>query len=955
MAANWMITFCAISSGAPCFSSMLIIMICFLDSVYCSLKIHFPSLYFLTSISFFSFGSPGSRASIFFQPQLLNLAHTAPSSNARRASLNSAAHGFPVARSFLDHAPSLFSSQPISYVGLICSGSAATAPAATPVPGCSCNVDPVAVGGVEVAGAGGGEQRGTRALSQGAPLGALPPGTPGRSRPSQPSDVPVCIRQRQAETRAASCLPGVGEAKLGARAEGQSRLSSCLSALGAPGFLLQLRLLPPRVVRAVLLASGGPRDRTAFQAAGLGGGSAWLSQLGAGRLARSATGDVEGLTLTAQELLLTCLVHFAQGKPPAAKPAVSIGGGGSSSGSSAQPNRAGDGTQGTDGVGGGALGLPSGAEAGWDRRIAPHRRGLTLRPGVAFASAVRRDPRAPAAPGPPERPAGASTGMSTIMMGSSTSGSGRAPRAPGSLSPAFERLLLAHLKAYLKHDTYELAYAHEPQATRFLLHLLHEFLIAPEPVEQVLPAGYAGSVGLQPGQPDPESIRWRAQPMPLYAARLVALHVLANPALRHECEEVGSPGATALGSHASRFTREVSLLGQPLIDFVTDLLRASQSRKQFSLEAMTSLTRLWLVLLQPWKAKRLLGWYHSVRSPEPKLEPPAPLAPAGTAARARGQVDVALLGLEPETASGGAEAPPPPLPEGYAAAPARRDRAGAGAAPTADSVVVVPGDGDARSWRSYVVSFHGAYCLLEAFLAAPLHMDLCLALARHRAATAAPASAAAAAQSLAAQSLAAVQAPLGAGPGDAARGAQLLRQKHVVAALKALGQARWRIMFHGPPVVPGPGRAERRRRRRSSAPGRPALLGRRGSQCEICAGRRPRVGGAARRRRRPRAPAPVGWDLQAAPAVAEMERRAEVPGPRGASRGSPAVRARGAGRAGRPSRGGLAAPRRCSGPGAGRSDALVAGAVRRLGVAAPATGRRGRGHAARGLLGRSGH
>lgn len=43
----------------------------------------------------------------------------------------------------------------------------------------------------------------------------------------------------------------------------------------------------------------------------------------------------------------------------------------------------------------------------------------------------------------------------------------------------------------------------------------------------------------------------------------------------------------------------------------------------------------------------------------------------------------------------------------------------------ASAMPLVPGAGDAQTWRSYTASFHGTYCLLEAFLSSPTYIQLC--------------------------------------------------------------------------------------------------------------------------------------------------------------------------------------------------------------------------------------
>eukprot|EP00438_Fugacium_kawagutii_P025759 Skav221055 [mRNA] locus=scaffold1448:392601:409746:+ [translate_table: standard] len=183
-----------------------------------------------------------------------------------------------------------------------------------------------------------------------------------------------------------------------------------------------------------------------------------------------------------------------------------------------------------------------------------------------------------------------------------------------------------------------------------------------------------------------------------------------------------------------------------------EVARAQESR------ASLFLTR-WLVLLQPWKAPRLYQWYQSLRSPEPRLEAPGSVTrwdrcrirvPKALGAQGRGPqrpVDVALLGLEPEMPSGG-EAPVPQVPKQFV--------------------------------EDDLAAAVSAYFLLEAILSTPLHVELCLELARHCAGwDRAPgifASMGRAAQSS------------GWGNQAAPTAQQLLRQRHAIQALKVLAQ-----------------------------------------------------------------------------------------------------------------------------------------------------------------------
>jgi hypothetical protein len=314
-----------------------------------------------------------------------------------------------------------------------------------------------------------------------------------------------------------------------------------------------------------------------------------------------------------------------------------------------------------------------------------------------------------------------------------------------SISIAFDRLLLAHLQFHLPHSAYEVAQAQEPFFSRFLLFLLHEFLLAPQPIDDALPADL-----LQ------DSVRYdgRARPGALHAARLIALHVLANPALQSGCEEslgasdaglgvaVGSAFGAAGTGGLARLTREVTLLGPRLVDLVMEVLRGPAAHKQLGLQTLTSLARLWLLLLQPWKAPRLYTFYQTTRSPTPKLDT-AELGgvganqsgPGGMTSRLGRYVDVSLLGLEPDM-PGILQSVLniPYAPEGLGA-PSEPGRliniTAAQRLEQANLMPLIPGAGDAQTWRSYVVKFHNAYCLFEAFLLAPAFHQLSLALCRN--------------------------------------------------------------------------------------------------------------------------------------------------------------------------------------------------------------------------------
>eukprot|EP00928_Gymnodinium_smaydae_P069950 TRINITY_DN538_c0_g1_i1.p1 TRINITY_DN538_c0_g1~~TRINITY_DN538_c0_g1_i1.p1 ORF type:complete len:873 (-),score=191.45 TRINITY_DN538_c0_g1_i1:86-2704(-) len=556
----------------------------------------------------------------------------------------------------------------------------------------------------------------------------------------------------------------------------------------SPAFVFPLQQLPPRALRSALLSLGMGSKSYGYGFAGAGGeigvgngrsglrgrtagdedlGSCWFGLLGRERVALAPSGDVEGVALTALEYSLTCLINFlVSGQPLYLDPRAR--GAGSSAG--VLPGSQGAGAmRGPAGAYG--SGPPGGAGVG----------GAWPPPGSSTGGFG----------------AGAGAGAPWGAPGSSAGFSGqRGAQRPGAVSVAFERLLLAHLKAHLQHGEYELAYAHEPVVSRFLLHLIHEFLIAPGPPEEALPLSLRGSTL---GSARLHDIR--EQPGPLHAARIVAIHVLANPALRRGCEEVRASSAVGGRGYpersAARLTREVALLGPSLLRLVEELLARATLRRQSGLGMVTSLTRLWLVLLQPWKAERLLAWYSSVRSPSPQLDGPVKAVAASVSATVGRMLhldrslDVALLGLEPEVALG---APEPPVPR----ATPWDQQAGDSRMVSAAAIRLVAGAGDAQSWASYVESFQGAYHLAETVLTTPLHEQLCLQLCRHLAGPEAAAAAASAA-------LAATGEASGdAQPADATaaaalrqrhllesgpRAPELLRQRPVIAALKALAQA----------------------------------------------------------------------------------------------------------------------------------------------------------------------
>lgn len=592
-------------------------------------------------------------------------------------------------------------------------------------------------------------------------------------------------------------------------------LAAHLSAMTAPTFVYPLRRLPPRALRAAVLAAGGPdgfnpRSRTtigrSFRLDGLGiprssdeaFGSPWFGLLGAGRLARSPDGGVEGVTLTAQEYVLTCLVHYLI----CVEPPMPI-------------------SQ-TSGPGpGGPTGMPGGSAG------APYPGGFSGFQGAAQPAV--------GAPLSSSQPVGVSGGFGVGGGGFGAFPGGRAGPSqhvpPGTLRPSLDRILLAQLRAHLPHGQYELAYANEPRAARFLLHLLHEFLLAPQPSTEDLPPSLRADASV--------ASLARAKPAALHALRLVAIHMLAHPALRRGCEEGQPTSGHGANARAVRLTREAALLNPPLVDLLIEILTALCDQKQAGLEMLTSLTKLWLILIQPWKARRLYNWYLEARPDGPRLEPPtqqgmggigfgAAAGPCNAGNKQNASLDVALEGLAPDVPFGAPDVPGPFLPGSFnsgadsssSAPPSQADGRGmsgaassSSAGPSRNNAVMavpplVPGDGDAMSWRGYVAKFHGAYCLLEAFLNAPLHAELCMQLCRGLAGVTTSTSAGAQSPGLFGSGQAAFPndppsaepvlpnpVRLGVGLAGGWGGetppavAQLLKQRHVVAALRTFAQA----------------------------------------------------------------------------------------------------------------------------------------------------------------------
>jgi len=528
-----------------------------------------------------------------------------------------------------------------------------------------------------------------------------------------------------------------------------------LNTYGSPAYVFPLWRLPPRVVRAICFLKSEAQQLGAglhpgtSQRVNVGGikfarelCSQWFALLGPERLNSLPGGDVEGLVLTPQEFTLTCLVHY--------------------------------------------IGSTDQQLAGLMPTRQPSSLGGWTQPGLVVGGAGRSLIGGSGSTG-----FGGSSG--SLNIGGTSWQRGMTQGKQGGISVAYERLLLAHLQAHLKHQKYELAYAHEPRASRFFLNLLHEFLLSPHPPEKAaLASGTSSWRGII-------LTDVRAQPAVLHAIRVVVLHVLANPALRKSCEESalglrlsGIPNAIARmasSSRATRLTREIALLGPAAVELIQDLLHDLKNHKQEGLDYFTSLLKLWLIMLQPWKASRLYSWYTSVRDPSPKMDPNG--SSSGAAARttrsSNMQTDLAIVRMEPEAPFGSAEYPPPRVPRGVGVSlgPAagvveRVERRLEGQLPS-EPISLVPGDGDGQSWRSYVVQFYAAYGLFESFLEVPVLVALCKQLcgvSRSSNSTDPAAST---------QGLAACTSGAKGGPHIGKY--ELLGQRHVIAALKSLAQA----------------------------------------------------------------------------------------------------------------------------------------------------------------------
>lgn len=141
----------------------------------------------------------------------------------------------------------------------------------------------------------------------------------------------------------------------------------------------------------------------------------------------------------------------------------------------------------------------------------------------------------------------------------------------GTPSSTFERLLLAHLHAYLPHRQYELARVSEPRVSmsrgalempgtcpvRFFVRLLHEFLLEQRPNSSAATLLQCFS-------------DVRLQPAALHAARLALLHNLANPCLRQGCEDTAERMSFGRGAWV---TREMAILGPGVVRMLCELLK----------------------------------------------------------------------------------------------------------------------------------------------------------------------------------------------------------------------------------------------------------------------------------------------------------------------------------------------------------------------------------------------
>lgn len=265
-----------------------------------------------------------------------------------------------------------------------------------------------------------------------------------------------------------------------------------------------------------------------------------------------------------------------------------------------------------------------------------------------------------------------------------------APSA-GFLSIPYERLLLAHLQMRLPHSEFELAEEEQPHTARFLLDLIHEFWLSPHSSLEAFSGGELRSA-------DTSRTRLAA----VHAVRLVTLHTLANPSLRRQCQEVLGGGLASSGLQ-SRCTREVFHLLPPIVELLREFVTLMAASSVFDLDRITSVMKLWLLVLQPWKAPRLYASYLANRPPNPVLETSHR---PGFGDR---DFDVALVGLEPD-------------------APSEKHHKPTGAGHQAAAQDLVFSESGASLWRNYVVTFQSAYLLLEAFLSLPAHQEICLPL-----------------------------------------------------------------------------------------------------------------------------------------------------------------------------------------------------------------------------------
>lgn len=516
-------------------------------------------------------------------------------------------------------------------------------------------------------------------------------------------------------------------------------IADLLVSWGAPSFTLPLGRLPPRVVCTICMLQAPPP----FAPASFGSmpslrsqpPSFWVQLIGDrqqfGTLATmgKSPGPAATITLAAPEYFLSCFALYLLRDPSL----------------SAFPGHQRPGMQGQTGMQGGMAGTGSGMgmQGGGMQGGGMQGGGMGMGGGV-----------------------GGGVGMGFVRGG---------PRVDV-ISPVFERLFLAQLQFHLRHVDYEMATAQESHLSRFFLHLLNEFWVAPNPPVEDIPAGLNNV-----------SLDARSRVPLLHAIRLLIMHVLANPALRRSCEDAqGAPGRPA------RLTREVSVLGPSVAEMITSLLRTPRPQ-QGSLEWVTSLMKLWLVFLQPWKAPRLHAHYCVLRrvNLQPGESPVTESAPRTGASDQQRSPDLALYGLEadPLPSPGHQVLLPTILTATLQEYTQQVDMAGSTLGGVASGVAsmitgtqaevpLMPSDGDAESWQGYVAHFQVMYLMLDEFLSTTAMVNLCSRL-RSKDGT----------QSV---SSSATQASAGAGGQGVVASLltqNLLRTPAIAAALRAIGQA----------------------------------------------------------------------------------------------------------------------------------------------------------------------